>query len=72
MSTTEPCLLAKMIPDERGIVSRSQTTYAALHGVVPLHPRGGLDFDSVLHEPAPYNVRTYERVAMLMTGGFAD
>jgi hypothetical protein len=65
-------LLAKQIPDGTGIYSNSQATYSQLG---PRFPRsqGLLNFEAVLNDPtARYDEATYERVCMLMTGGFAD
>jgi hypothetical protein len=67
-------LLAKLHADKRGIVDiHRQTTYGALNGIVRNDRQGGLNFAAVLNETAaPYTNATYERVVMLLTGGFAD
>lgn len=65
-------LLAKRIPDERGICPNSETTYTLLGPLFP-RKRGLLDFESALNDPdARDDEDTYERVCILMTGGFAD
>jgi len=65
-------LLAKMIPDANGVVDCYKfTTYASLDQIIP-DRKLQIDFSSVLFQPAPYTGATYERVVMLMTGGFAD
>lgn len=65
-------LLAKCIPDGTGIYSPTQATYTLL-GVRFPRSRGLLDFAAALNDPDARNDEdTYERVCILMTGGFAD
>lgn len=65
-------LLAKRIPDGSGIYSNTQATYTTLGARFP-RSRGFLDFAAVLNDPDARNDNdTYERVCILITGGFAD
>ncbi|MGJ5163138.1 hypothetical protein [Bradyrhizobium sp. HKCCYLR1051] len=65
-------LLAKRIPDGTGIYSHTQCTCTLLGPRFP-RKRGLLDFASALNDPDARNDEdTYERVCILMTGGFAD
>lgn len=67
-------LLATMLSNARGVIDiETQTTYGALGPRFPRARAGGLDFAAVLADrDAPYNRATYERVVILMSGGFAD
>jgi len=64
-------LLAGLIFGEDGIAVRGRTTYGNLNQIIPTRELQ-IDFNSVLFQKAPYTMATYERVVMLMTGGFAD
>lgn len=64
-------LLASLAFGEDGIALRGYTTYGNLNQIIPWRQLQ-IDFSSVLFQPAPYTAATYERVVMLMTGGFAD
>jgi len=66
-------LLAKLAANSDGIVeSNRYTTYGHLGERFPRDRFGDIDFAAALGRPCRYDMRTYERVVMLMTGGFAD
>lgn len=64
-------LLAQAIADSDGIVRSS--TYGRLGEHFPRNGHGELNFAAALGLVcAFYDERNYQRVVMLMTGGFAD